>query len=69
MVTVDLECKRKSLMTQVQPAISSTAYAASNSGLFHRIWPAGVIILGFVLNAAWVLLLGYGLLSLIRLAF
>jgi len=69
MVAADLKHEQKSLMTQTQTAIASTASAASNTGLFHRIWPIGVIILGFALNAAWVVLLGYGLLSLIRFAF
>jgi hypothetical protein len=69
MVTVNFDRQKKSLIAQTQTAIAPTASTASNTGPFHRIWPIGVIILGLGLNAAWVALLGYGLLSLIRLAF
>jgi len=54
-------------MSQIQTTIAPPA--ASNTGFFHRFWPAGVIILGVILNAAWVVILAYGLLSLIRFLF
>lgn len=69
MVTVNFERQKKSLMTQTQTAIAPIASTTTNTSPFHRIWPISVIILGLVLNAAWVALLGYGLLTLIRLAF
>jgi hypothetical protein len=52
---------------QTQMAIASRP-AVKNDSLLHRVWPAAVIIVGFVLNAAWVALLGYGLVSVVRLA-
>jgi hypothetical protein len=42
---------------------------AATDKLFPRIWPAAIIALGFVLTAVWVGLLGYGVISLIGLAF
>jgi predicted phage tail protein len=69
MLTVGFEREQKSLMSQTETTIAPPASAASKTGLFHRIWPAGVIILAFILTAAWVSLLAYGLLSLIRLVF
>ena len=44
------------------------AQKAANDKLFPRIWPAAVIALGFVLTVAWVALLGYGIISLVRIA-
>jgi len=37
--------------------------------LLQRIWPQAMIALGLGLTAAWTCLLGYGLVSLIALAF
>lgn len=34
----------------------------------HRIWPSVVIALGLALTAAWVCLLGYGLVLLVEAA-
>ena len=42
---------------------------AATDKLFPRVWPAAIIALGFVLTVVWVALLGYGVISLIRLAF
>jgi hypothetical protein len=41
----------------------------SITAFFHRVWPAAVIVLGLVLNLAWMAMLGYGLFSLMALAF
>jgi hypothetical protein len=55
---------------QTETSTAPTAIAATtNSSLIDRIWPAAIIILGLVVNVAWVALLGYGLVSLIKLAF
>ena len=54
---------------QTETAIAPTASAKTNISLFHRNWPAAVIILGLALNAAWVALLGYGLVSIIKAVF
>ena len=47
----------------------SRVHRASNirTTLFERIWPAAIIILGVVLNVAWVALLGYGFVSILGL--
>ena len=42
---------------------------AATDRLFPRIWPAAIIAFGFVLTAAWIALLGYGIISLIGIAF
>jgi hypothetical protein len=54
---------------QNQTAIASLALAPANDNLFYRIWPQAMIALGLGLTAAWTGLLGYGLVSLIALAF
>jgi hypothetical protein len=54
---------------QTQTTIAPTAPVARNTTLFHQIWPAAIIIFGLGVNVAWVALLGYGLVSLIALAF
>ena len=56
-------------MTQTHTTLVSTAPVTSSTSLFERIWPAAIIILGLVLNIAWVALLGYGLVSILGLAF
>jgi hypothetical protein len=63
-----VEREKQSIM-QTQKAIVPTTQTAANAPLFHRIWPTALIIFGFGLNAAWVVLLGYGLLSIVALAF
>jgi hypothetical protein len=35
----------------------------------HRVWPLAVIAFGLGLTAAWVCLLGYGMVEIIRFAF
>ena len=54
---------------QTQTAIAPTALAPAVGTLFHRIWPWAVIIFALGVNIAWVALLGYGLVSIIGLAF
>lgn len=56
-------------MTQPHTTLVSTAPVTSSTSLFDRIWPVAIIILGLVLNVAWVALLGYGVVSLIGLVF
>ena len=55
-------------MTQIQTTLVSSAPVTSSSSHFDRIWLA-VIILGLVLNIAWIALLGYGLASILGIAF
>jgi hypothetical protein len=54
---------------QTQTATAPTTAAATNSALIDRIWPAAIIIFGLGLTVAWAALLGYGLVSIINLAF
>jgi hypothetical protein len=54
---------------QTQTAIAQSVRDTGNTSVFHRIWPAALIIFGLGLNAAWVALLGYGLVSAITAAF
>ena len=54
---------------QTQTAIAPTAQATQTNALFHRIWPPAIVILGLGLTAAWIALWGYGLVSLIKIAF
>jgi hypothetical protein len=54
---------------QTQTAIGSLALAPADDALFHRIWPRAMVALGLGLTAAWTCLLGYGVVSLIALAF
>jgi hypothetical protein len=57
--------------TTMQPStiIASAATSASNPPAGRReIWPAAVITFGLSLTAAWVILLGYGLVRLVELA-
>jgi len=59
-------------MPHTETALTSPVAAAPTAprtGLFHRVWPAAVILLGVGLNIAWVALLGYGLVWLLMLAF
>jgi hypothetical protein len=40
----------------------------ARSGVNHPIWPEAIIAFALGLNAAWVILLGYGLVKLVELA-
>jgi hypothetical protein len=40
----------------------------ARSPLFQRIWPIAVLALGSAASLAWTALLGYGLITLVRLA-
>jgi hypothetical protein len=42
--------------------------ASGPTGKREAFWPAAVVTLGISLTAAWVMLLGYGLVRLIELA-
>lgn len=55
---------------QIQTAVAQTVLAPATAGqLIRRIWPAAMIALGLGLTAAWIGLLGYGLVLLVELAF
>ena len=55
---------------QIQTAVAQTVLApATADQLIHRIWPPAMIALGLGLTAAWIGLLGYGLVLLVELAF
>ena len=54
---------------QTRTWFAPVAQKAATDRLFPRIWPVALIVLGFVLTAVWVALLGYGVISLISLAF
>jgi hypothetical protein len=56
-------------MTHTHANLTPTRSITSIAALFHRIWPAAVIVLGLVLNLAWIVMLGYGLVSFVALAF
>jgi len=51
--------------TAVEPKL--TAAAAPTTTFVDRVWPTAVISLAFLLNAAWVALLGYGFARMIGL--
>ena len=51
---------------QTQTAIAPTAALGM---LFHRIWPWAAIIFALGINVAWVALLGYGFVNIIKFAF
>lgn len=53
---------------QTRANITSSTAASFIVGrpFVHRIWPPLVIVFGLVLNAGWVAVLGYGIVSLIK---
>jgi len=51
---------------QTKTAIAPTAPAAAP--FFHRIWPPAIIACALALTAAWVAVLGYGLVRIVGLA-
>ena len=52
-------------MTDVTPTTLPSAPARS----IHRIWPGAVIAFGLAATAAWMCLLGYGIVRIIGFAF
>jgi hypothetical protein len=40
----------------------------SPSSRFQRVWPPAILILGLMAIAAWMVLLGYGLVGLVEMA-
>jgi hypothetical protein len=58
-------------MIEVQAQTAAAAIARSNANTppLHRLLPPAIIILGLALNAACVVLLGYGFVSIVRFAF
>jgi hypothetical protein len=58
-------------MQSPSTSVASTAVVPSNppaQRARRKIWPAAEITFGLVLTVAWVCLLGYGLIELVRLA-
>ena len=53
---------------QTQTEIAPTALEAENDTRVNRIWPAAIICFGLGINVAWVALLGYWLVRLIKIA-
>ena len=51
---------------RAQIATATTVPAPAVYALLHQIWPPAVMACGLALTAAWVSLLGYGLVSLIE---
>jgi hypothetical protein len=52
----------------IAPVIAPTPIAISNPSLFRRIWAAAILVFGLAATVAWAGLLGYGLVTLVRLA-
>ncbi len=52
-----------------QSTLAPSARATSDENLFQRIWPKAFVAFALAVNLAWVALLGYGVISLVRLAF
>ena len=51
-------------------AVQTAPDIHSESALKHRaelLWPEAVVVLGLGLSAAWIILLGYGVVTLVRL--
>ena len=48
------------------PAVDKSL-APAVTPIIHRIWPVAVIAFGLGLTAAWICLLGYGILKLVEL--
>ena len=58
-----------SALAATAPAILAASRSApAAQPLFHRIWPPAIIALGLGLTAAWICVLGYGLVSVITIA-
>jgi uncharacterized protein (DUF697 family) len=54
---------------QTQTAIASvTGEGIKTPSLFQRIWPTAVIIFGLAITAAWIGLLGFSLIWIIKAA-
>jgi len=54
------------IRTQADITSSTATSFTDGRSIVHRIWPPLVIAFGLVLNAAWVAVLGYGIVSLIK---
>jgi len=54
---------------QAQTTNAPAALVRADDNLLYRIFPHATVALGLGLTAAWMGLLGYGLVSLIALAF
>jgi hypothetical protein len=56
--------------TTYEAAPAADIHSASTTApIIHRVWPIAVIAFGLGLTAAWVCLLGYGVVRLIGFAF
>jgi len=51
---------------RIEAPLTEDADPIGLSLLFQRVWPPAIIILGSVLTVAWIGLLGYGIVTLIK---
>jgi hypothetical protein len=49
--------------------VPAAASVPSSARLFHRIWAPALLFIGVALTLAWTVLLGYGLVNAVALAF
>ena len=56
-------------MTETRVQMATAQAVASDETLFQKIVPPTIVGFAVVANVAWIGLLGYGLVTLIRLAF
>lgn len=54
---------------QTQTVTVPVTPAAKNETQRLQIWPAAIILFGLALNVAWVALLGYGIIRILKLAY
>ena len=56
-------------MSEITRTAVAIPTVASSAWSFQQIWPGAVIAFGLAATAAWICLLGYGAVRLIRFAF
>jgi hypothetical protein len=61
--------KADAVATPMPSLTADPPYIAKPIPLFQRIWPVSGLIAAIVVNVAWMGLLGYGFIKLIRPAF
>ena len=53
---------------EVTPTADAQLVPRAATPVIHRVWPVAVIGFGLALTAAWICLLGYGLVKIIEMA-
>ena len=53
---------------EAAPMADAQSVPRTATPVIHRIWPVAVIAFGLALTAAWMCLLGYGLVKIIEMA-